>query len=68
MHAQVGDHIKVRGHHVGEHDRECEVVEVHGTEGGPPYVVRWSGTEHTSVFFPGTDATIERTVKDTGSI
>ena len=30
MHANVGDHIVVRGHHVGDTDRRGEIVEAVG--------------------------------------
>ena len=36
MQASVGDRIIIRGHHVGEPDRDCEVIEVRGpTAAGP---------------------------------
>lgn len=60
MHATVGDHIVIRGHHIGEHDRDCEVIEVRGSDGGPPYLVRWGDSGHESLFFPGPDATLRR--------
>lgn len=58
MQASVGDRIIVRGHHMGEPDRVCEVLEVHGQEGGPPYVVRWSDSGQEGLFFPGPDASV----------
>ncbi len=58
MHARVGDQIVISGHHVGEPEREGEVVEVRGTDGEPPYVVRWSDTGHETLYFPGTDAAV----------
>jgi hypothetical protein len=58
MRASVGDRIVVRGHKVGEHDRDGEILEVHGDDGAPPYVVRWSSDGHESTFFPGSDALI----------
>jgi hypothetical protein len=53
--ASVGDRIEVRGAHVGEGRRQGEVVEVRGTDGDPPYLVRWSDG-HEGLFFPGLDA------------
>ena len=41
MRASVGDRIIIKGHHVGEPDRDCEVLEVHGADGEPPWFVRW---------------------------
>lgn len=59
MQASVGDRIIVRGHHLGEPDRDCEVLEVRGTDGGPPYVVRWADSGHEALFFPGSDAAVQ---------
>ncbi|PVG81737.1 DUF1918 domain-containing protein [Nocardioides gansuensis] len=57
MQAKVGDHLLVEGHTVGEARREGEVIEVRGTDGAPPYVVRWSDG-HEGLVFPGPDAHI----------
>lgn len=35
--------------------REGEILEVHGQDGAPPYVVRWSDG-HEGLMFPGPDA------------
>lgn len=59
MRASVGDRIIIKGHRVGEHDRDGEVIEVRGTDGGPPYVVRWGDTGHETLFFPGSDAVVQ---------
>lgn len=59
MHAVPGDEIIVRGHHVGEHERRGEVLEVHGDDGDPPYLVRWDDDGHESLFFPSTDAVVK---------
>lgn len=58
MHAKVGDRIIIKGHHVGEAERDAEILGV-GTDGGPPYTVRWGDTGHEGLFFPGSDAVIE---------
>ena len=58
MKASVGDRIIVKGHRVGDADRDCEVLEVRGDDGGPPYLVQWEDREHESLFFPGPDATV----------
>ena len=39
--------------------RDGEILEVHGADGEPPYVVQWSDTGHTSLIFPGPDATVQ---------
>ncbi|HWI01560.1 MAG TPA: DUF1918 domain-containing protein [Propionibacteriaceae bacterium] len=59
MHAQVGDRIVVAGATVGTPVRDGEIVEVHGTAGEPPYLVRWSDSGRESLFFPGPDSHIE---------
>jgi uncharacterized protein DUF1918 len=59
MRAAVGDKIVVRGHHVGEPDRDAVILAVEGPDGSPPYRVRWSDDGHEGVFFPGADAVVE---------
>ena len=59
MRASVGDRLVIKGHHVGEPDRDAEILEVHGQDGAPPYVVRWSEDGHEGLFFPGSDAVVE---------
>jgi hypothetical protein len=57
--ASVGDRLVIKAHHSGEPDRDAEILEVHGEDGGPPYVIRWSEDGHEGLFFPGSDAMIE---------
>lgn len=59
MEASVGDRIVIHGHHSGEPDRDGEVLEVRGTNGAPPYLVRWGDSGHEALFFPGSDASIQ---------
>jgi hypothetical protein len=59
VHASVGDRIVIKGHHVGEPDRDAEIIEVRGPDGSPPYVVRWSEDGHEGLFFPGSDAVVQ---------
>jgi Domain of unknown function (DUF1918) len=59
MRAHTGDALLVRGHHVGDHDRQAVIIEVHGADGAPPYVVRWEDG-HESVFYPSSDTFVER--------
>jgi hypothetical protein len=56
--ANVGDHIRIHGQHVGEAGRFGEVIEVRGDAGAPPYIVRWTDG-HEGLFFPGPDALVE---------
>lgn len=59
MQARVGDRIVVKGHHVGEPDRDGKILEVHGADDGPPFLVEWGDDGHVGLFFPGSDATVE---------
>lgn len=59
MRAHVGDRIVIKGHRVGEPQRDCEVLAVHDPDGGPPYLVRWEEDGHEGLFFPGNDATVQ---------
>jgi hypothetical protein len=59
MHAAAGDRIVIKGHRVGEPERDCVVIETRGPDGGPPYLVRWEDSDHESLFFPGSDATVQ---------
>jgi hypothetical protein len=58
MQATVGAQIVVHGAHVGEPDRDGEILEVRGEAGAPPYLVRWSHDGHEALYFPGPDAHI----------
>jgi hypothetical protein len=59
MRAAAGDRLVIKGHHVGEPDRDAEILEVRGADGAPPYFVRWSDDGHEGLFFPSTDASVE---------
>ena len=59
MRADVGDRIVIHGHRIGEPNRDCEVLEMRGTDGGPPYLVRWGDNGHEALFSPGIDAFVE---------
>jgi Domain of unknown function (DUF1918) len=58
MQANVGDHIVIKGHKVGDPERQCEVLEARGPDGGSPYFVRWTdGSE--ALIYPGSDAVVQ---------
>lgn len=59
MQANIGDRIVIKGHHLGQPQRDGEIVEVHGADGAPPYLVRWSDTGGEGLVFPGSDASVE---------
>lgn len=58
MRASVHDRIIILAPHVGEANRDGEILEVRGPDGGPPYMVRWSDTGHEALYFPESDAVI----------
>jgi Domain of unknown function (DUF1918) len=58
MQANAGDELVIKGRHVGDEAREGVIIEVHGDDGAPPYLVRWED-DHQSVFFPSADAVVE---------
>ncbi|MHB1614155.1 MAG: DUF1918 domain-containing protein [Actinomycetes bacterium] len=65
MHASVGDKIVVHSRHVGERDRHGVILEVHGPDGAPPFVVRWSDG-HEDTFVPSADSSIEHVPTPSG--
>ncbi len=58
MRAQAGDELTVKGLRQGDADRHGEILEVHGSDGAPPYLVRWRDG-HETVFFPSSDTIVE---------
>jgi hypothetical protein len=58
MKAASGDELTVKGRRQGDEDRHGEIIEVHGHQGSPPYLVRWRDG-HESVFFPSADTVVE---------
>lgn len=59
LRAAQGDRIVIRGHHVGELERDAEILEVLGEGGSPPYVVRWEDDGHVSRLYPSSDAYVQ---------
>jgi Domain of unknown function (DUF1918) len=58
MRAEVGDELTVRGRHQGDGDRHGKIIEVHGQDGSPPYLVRWHD-DRESIFFPTSGTVVE---------
>ena len=58
MKAAVGDHVVVASRRVDEPAREGEVREVRGADGSPPWLVRWSGRDEETLYFPGSDTVV----------
>jgi Domain of unknown function (DUF1918) len=57
--AEVGDRLLVHGAKVGAVEHRGQIVEVRGTDGGPPFLVRFDDG-HEGLVFPGPDAVVER--------
>lgn len=60
MKADVGERLVIKAHRAGEHDRDAEILEVRGTAGTPPFLVRWADNGHVSLIYPGPDAVVQR--------
>lgn len=58
MHAHPGDELIVRGHRMGQPDREGQVIEARGQDDTQPFLVRWDDNGHTTLFYPGTDCVV----------
>ena len=58
MRANVGDWLVIKGTTTERADQRGLITAVHGTEGSPPYVVRWLSTGHEATVYPGSDAII----------
>jgi hypothetical protein len=58
MYANPGDIVVTPGRRADEHERQGEILEVCGADGGPPFIVRWLGGDHTALLFPGSSARI----------
>lgn len=59
MHATVGERIVIHGKNVGSPERHGEITEVRGSNGDPPYWVRFDDG-HESLVYPGPDCSLER--------
>ena len=58
LRASPGDRLIIKGHRLGEPDRDAEILEVLGDNGAPPYVVRWDDG-HVAEVFPSSDAHVQ---------
>ena len=59
MRAAAGDRLVIKGHYVGQPDRDAEILDVRGADGSPPFLVRWEEDGHEGLFYPGSDAVVE---------
>jgi hypothetical protein len=53
--AKVGDRLWIESGSAEQHRSEGEIIEVRGSDGDPPFVVRWADG-HEALLFPGSDA------------
>lgn len=56
MKAKAGDKLVVLSAQVDKPPMEGEILEVHGVDGDPPFLVRWEESGHEALVFPGPDA------------
>jgi hypothetical protein len=63
MQATAGDRLLMHGKNVGLATRHGEIIEVRGSNGGPPYLVRFADG-HEALMFPGSDCVVERADED----
>jgi hypothetical protein len=49
----------IHAHRLGEQERDAEILEALGPDGGLPFRVRWSDTGEETLHFPGSDATVD---------
>ena len=54
-----GDRLVIHGHHLGELERDAEILEARGPGGSAPFLVRWGDTGHTTLLYPGSDARVQ---------
>lgn len=59
MKATVGDQLHVHSRTVEETDRTGVILEVRGSEGSPPYLVRFTDG-HEGLVYPGADCVVEQ--------
>jgi hypothetical protein len=59
LRGRIGDLVVVEGRRVGQGRRVGEIVEVLGEPGHEHYRVRWEAG-HETVFYPSSDATIQK--------
>jgi hypothetical protein len=56
MHANAGDWLVIESAVIDRRSRRGLILEVSGTDGRPPYRVRWSDDNHEALVYPGPDA------------
>ena len=57
MQATIGARLRIHGTKVGDPTQEGEIIEVHGSHGAPPYLVRFEDG-HEGLVVPGPDCEV----------
>lgn len=65
MRARIGDQLHIHAGHTDTPDRRGKIIEVHGTDGAPPYLVEFPDG-HIRLIFPGPDAVVEPARRNEG--
>ena len=58
MKATPGDWLMIEGTHLDEPKRHGLILEVHGPDGSPPYMVRWDDSGLETLVIPSAGAHI----------
>ncbi len=58
MLAKTGDWLITEQPVLGKEPRMGLIVEVHSSDGSPPYLVKWTDNDHTALVFPGPDSIV----------
>jgi hypothetical protein len=66
MRAELGDELIVESRSADGKRRDGEIVGLHHADGSPPYDVRWSDSEHSTLVFPGPDAHVKHLARTEG--
>jgi Domain of unknown function (DUF1918) len=59
VYANPGDWLVIKSAVLDVSPRRGLITAVHGADGAPPYVVRWTDNDHEAIVFPGPDAHVE---------
>jgi Domain of unknown function (DUF1918) len=59
MIGKVGDRLIIKRRNTGAPSRDGQILEVHGRDDAPPYLVQWSDDGSIGLVFPDSDAHIE---------
>ncbi|WP_099021705.1 DUF1918 domain-containing protein [Mycolicibacterium palauense] len=58
MKATIGDWLVVKSATTGKSEQRGLVLETHGADGSPPFLVRWLDSGHEALMYPGPDAVV----------